>query len=274
MLCVREPESMSHTLEANAISYAYEAGSDVLRAVNLSVHGGKITGLVGPNGSGKSTLLRLLCGLLRPQQGSVMLDGRPLAAFSGKERARMIAFLPQSVNPAFSLSVFEVVCLGRYPYTGVLGALRGQDLEVARRCLRDTGTEELHSRDFMSLSGGERQRVLLASILAQEPRLLLLDEPTSALDIHHEAEVFELLRRLAHQGYGIAVVTHDLNLAAQYCGALILLSQDHTVLASGSPGQVLTEDKLSAAYGAVIRVGTHPFAGTPLVAAQPMGGAQ
>lgn len=264
---------MPHTLEAKAVRYAYEPGSDVLRAVDIAVRSGLITGLVGPNGSGKSTLLRLLCGLLRPASGTVSLDGRPLASFSGKERARMIAFLPQAVNPAFSLTVFEVVCLGRYPYTGVLGALQSSDLEVARRCLCETGTEHLHGREFMSLSGGERQRVLLASVLAQEPSLLLLDEPTSALDIHHEAEVFELLRRLAGQGYGIAVVTHDLNLAAQYCGAMILLSENHAVLAAGPPESVLTEAWLSEAYGAAIRVGTHPFTGTPLVAAQPRGGA-
>lgn len=257
-----------YSLNAESLNFAYDPGSDVLRGVNASVMSGRITGLVGPNGSGKSTLLRLLCGFLRPHSGLVQLNGRPLTSFSAAERARTLAFLPQMVDPAFSLNVFEVVCLGRYPYTGMLGSLRTQDLDVVARCLHDTETEQLRHREFGSLSGGERQRVLLASILAQEPKLMLLDEPTSSLDIHHEVEVFELLARLARQGYGVAVVTHDLNLAAQYCEELLLLSAEHSVLASGKPGEVFTDALLSAAYAASIRVGKHPFTGAPFVAAQ------
>ncbi len=261
-----------HTLQAESICFAYEPGQDVLRDVNVSVSSGGITGLVGPNGSGKSTLLRILCGLLHPGSGMVRVNGAPLSSLSATDRARTLAFLPQMVDPAFSLNVFEVVCLGRYPHTGILGSLRAQDLEVAERCLRDTETESLRHRAFSSLSGGERQRVLLASVLAQEPKLMLLDEPASSLDIHHEMEVFELLARLARQGYGIVLVTHDLNLAAQYCDALVLLSADHRVLASGTPKDIFTEELLSSAYAASIRVGAHPFSGTPFVAALPKRG--
>ena len=260
---------MTCVLQAKAISFGYEDGADVLRGVDATIRGGALSAIVGPNGSGKSTLLRMLCALLRPREGAVTLDGRALSAVSGRVRARTIAFLPQSVNPAFSLSAFEVVCLGRYPHTGALGSLRAGDLEVARRCLCDTETEDLAHRDFMSLSGGERQRVLLASILAQEPDILLLDEPTSALDIHHETEVFDLLKRLKDEGYGIAVVTHDLNLAAQYCDELVLISSGHAVQASGAPDAVLTSEQLTHAYGATIAVGVHPFTGTPFAAARP-----
>jgi iron complex transport system ATP-binding protein len=213
-------------------------------------------------------LLRVLCGLLRPKAGRVTLDGKALASFSGLERARMVAFLPQSVNPAFALSVFEVVCLGRYPHVGALGALRPHDKEVAERCLRDTETEDLRARDFMTLSGGERQRVLLASILAQEPDILLLDEPTSALDIHHQIEIFSLLERLASEGYGIAVVTHDLNLAARFCDRVLLLASNRRMLASGQPAGVFTEQRLSEAYSAPIRVSAHPVTGAPLIWAE------
>jgi len=260
---------MTRTIEADTIAFAYEEGADVLTGVNATVRCGVMTGIVGPNGSGKSTLLRVLCGLLHPRSGRVTLDGTPLHALSARARARTLAFLPQAVNPAFSLTVFEVVCLGRYPRTRLLAGLGEGDFEVARRCLRDTATETLAQREFLSLSGGERQRVLLASILAQQPDLLLLDEPTSVLDIHHEVEVFCLLRRLSRDGYGIAVVTHDLNLAAQYCDTVVLLSQDHGVLAAGEAVEVLTEAHLSQAYGTAIRVGVHPFTGAPLIAAQP-----
>jgi len=263
---------MTRVLEAKAVHFGYEPGTDVLCGVDATIRGGALSAIVGPNGSGKSTFLRMLCGLLRPREGAVSLDGCALHSFSSRARARMIAFLPQSVSPAFSLSVFEVVCLGRYPHTGAMGSLRAADLEVARRCSRDTETEDLADRDFMSLSGGERQRVLLASILAQEPDILLLDEPTSALDIHHETEVLDLLKRLKEEGYGIAVVTHDLNLAAQYCDEMVLLSAEHSVQASGAPDAVLTAEELTRAYGATISVGTHPFTGTPFAAARPEAG--
>ena len=256
-------------VEAEGVWFAYEADRHVLQGVSAGVSGGVFSGIVGPNGCGKSTLLRLLAGILKPSRGEVLLEGAPLRDLPGRQRARQLAFLPQDINPAFSLSAFEVVCLGRYPHTAGWGTLRPSDIEVAERCLEQTMSADLRHRPFAELSGGERQRVLLASVLAQEPALLLLDEPTAALDIHHQVEVFELLRGLARDGYGIATVTHDLNLAAQYCDELLLLSQKHVTVASGSPEQVLTEPLLALAYGANIRVGKHPFAATPFVAAQP-----
>ncbi|HNR29856.1 MAG TPA: ABC transporter ATP-binding protein [Candidatus Hydrogenedentes bacterium] len=264
---------MNRCLAAESVAFAYEPGAPVLRDVAATVRGGAVAGIVGPNGSGKSTLLRLLCGLLEPGSGRVTLDGRPLASFRPRERARSLAFLPQGVQPVFLLSAFEVVCLGRYPHVGALAGPSSHDLEVARRCMRDTATDDIRHRSFMELSGGERQRVLLASILAQEPELLLLDEPTAALDIHHETEVFTLLARLAGDGYGVGVVTHDLNLAARFCDTMVLLSREHAVAACGAPEAVLREETLSAAYGARIRVGAHPFTGTPLVYAEPPEGA-
>lgn len=262
---------MTRELEAQSVSFAYETGRPVFGGVNASVAAGEVVGLVGPNGSGKSTLLRVMCGLLRPGSGGVRLDGKLLGSYSGAERARRVAFLPQAVNPAFALSVFEVVCLGRYPHMGAFGALRPRDKEAAERCMRDTEVEHLRARNFLTLSGGERQRVLVASILAQEPNILLLDEPTSALDIHHQVEIFSLLDRLAHardDGYGILVVTHDLNLAGRFCDRILLLGLDQSMLASGAQDAVLTEDLLSRAYGAPIRVSRHPATRAPLVWAE------
>ena len=259
---------MTRCLQAQNLAFAYEAGHNVFSNVNAVLRSGEMLGLVGPNGCGKSTFLRVFCGLLRVQTGQVMLDGKPLSGYTNVERARVVAFLPQAVNPTFALSVFEVVCLGRYPHMSTFGALGPHDREVIERCLHDTEVAALRARDFMTLSGGERQRVLLASILAQEPDLLILDEPTSALDIHHQIEIFTLLERLASDGYGVAVVTHDLNLAARYCDRLLLLAGTHEVLADGKPEDVLTEDLLSRTYGARIRVSRHPETGTPLIWAE------
>jgi iron complex transport system ATP-binding protein len=252
------------SLKAESVAFAYDPGRPVFSGVTAEIRCGSIAGIVGPNGSGKSTLLRVLCGLLRPDSGSVTLDGRALTSFSRTERAKKIAFLPQSVNPAFALTVFEVVCLGRYPRIGAMAALGAEDRAIAERCLTETGTVDLRDRDFMTLSGGERQRVLIASVLAQEPDLVLLDEPTSALDIHHQMEIMSLLRRLAARNFGFAVVTHDLNLAAQFCDCLLLLASGG-VAASGGYEQVLTEPVLSSAYNAAIRVDRHPSLGTPLI---------
>lgn len=259
---------MTHSLDARHVTFGYEPKALVLDGVDAVIRSGELTVLVGPNGSGKSTLLRILCGLLKPSSGQVLLDDKSLSSFSGRERARRIAFLPELVNPIFALSVFEVVCLGRYPHGGAWGTLQASDLQVALRCLEDTECEVLRERSFMTLSGGERQRVLLAGILAQEPDLLLLDEPTSALDLHHAIEIFSLLKRLSRNGYGIAVVTHDLNMGARFCDRLVLLSSARKgVLASGPPEEVLTEALLSEAYASPIRVCEHPITRTPLVTA-------
>lgn len=259
---------MMRCLQAEKLSFGYESGHPVFSEVTASVRSGEVAGIVGPNGSGKSTLLRTLCGFLRPWAGQVLLDGQPLLGFRRRARARTLAFLPQTIAPAFALTAFEVVCLGRYPHLGAFGAPASHDRKIARRCMRDTGTEELRDRDFTTLSGGERQRVLMASILAQEPALLLLDEPTSALDVHHQIEIFGLLRRLARDGYGVAAVTHDLNLAGRFCDRLVLLGCGEGLLAQGPPATVLTEALLSRAYRARIRVCEHPITGTPLVTAE------
>jgi len=259
---------MDQELKAESITFAYAEGKPVLRDVTVEVRRGELTGIVGPNGSGKSTLLRILCGLLRAAKGQVFLDARPLCVVPSLERARTVAFLPQEVTPAFALTAFEVVCLGRYPHVGALANLSSHDREVAAQCMRDTDTVALRDRDFLTLSGGERQRVLIASILAQEPYLLLLDEPTSALDIHHQIEILSLLRRLVRSGYGVGVVTHDLNLAAQFCDRLYLLAEEG-VLAEGRPLNVLTDALLSKAYHASIRVCAHPLTGSPLITAVP-----
>jgi iron complex transport system ATP-binding protein len=261
---------MSHRLATDSVSFAYVPTYQVLEDVSVTVAPGDCTGIVGPNGSGKSTLLRLLAGMLRPDAGAATLDGEAVAEVSHRRRAQSIAFLPQAVQPTFSLTVFETVCLGRHPHLGALGALTPHDREVAGQCLDATGSAYLRNRDFMSLSGGERQRVMLASILAQEPALLLLDEPTSALDVHHQVEIFDLLRRLAKDGYGVCVVTHDLNLAARFCRNVLLLSgQSPNTVAYGTPDDVFTERNLTNAYGAPIQVSEHPIDRTPLISASP-----
>jgi len=256
---------MKHSLAADRLYFSYAPAAPVLADVSAVLESGTVAGIIGPNGAGKSTLLQVLCGLLAPAGGSVSLDGRPLATFNPRERARIIAYMPQSVQPTFSLSVREVVALGRYPHLGPFGALGEPDHAIVAACLAQTETETFAERDFLSLSGGERQRVILASVLAQEPRILLLDEPTSALDLPHETAFFQQLRKLAAQDLGVIVVTHDINTAAQFCDRLLLLGQEHTLVKQGAPEEVLTAANLSAAYGSPLAVCAHPVTGTPFV---------
>lgn len=256
---------MNLTLAADRVDFAYAPGAIVLRDVSTTVRTGTVTGIIGPNGAGKSTLLQVLCGLLAPDHGNVTLDGHPLGAISPRERARIIAFMPQSVQPAYSLTVREVVELGRFPHLGPFGALGEGDHAIVQQCLHQTETDTFAERDFLSLSGGERQRVVLASVLAQEPRILLLDEPTSALDLPHETAFFLQLRQLAARELGVAIVTHDINMAAQFCDRLVLLGRDHSLVRQGTPEDVLKETYLTEAYGSPLVVGAHPLSGTPFV---------
>jgi len=251
-------------LTLDGIEHRYGEDGWRLHAISLAVDEGNVLGIIGPNGSGKSTLLRIGAGVLQPAAGAVRLRGRALAGLSRREVARELGYLPQAVSSAFDYTVEEVVAMGRFPHLHGAGFLAQSDLDAVERCLRETAVEPYRGRCLSSLSGGERQRVFLASVLAQEPRALLLDEPTTALDLHHQTRFFALLRRLAAQGMGVAVVTHDVNLASLYCDRLALLREGRLV-ELGAPADVLTEAVLRATYGDEVLLERHPTSGRPIV---------
>ncbi len=195
-----------------------------MRGVNVTVRNGAVVGLLGPNGCGKTTLLRLLSGMLRPDEGQVLLAGRPLATLTRREIARRIALVPQETHATFDFTVIDIVLMGRYPHLGPFELEGMADLEIARKALAATGTVELEHRPFGSLSGGEKQRVVIAGALAQAAELMLLDEPTASLDLSYQIEVASLVRRLNHaQGTTMVVSTHDLNMAASVCDEIVLM---------------------------------------------------
>jgi iron complex transport system ATP-binding protein len=233
----------------------------VLEDVSLSVQAGDLVGILGPNGSGKTTLLNLLDAALTPDHGSVVLDGRPLAGWSRREIARRIAVVPQETHAPFDFTVLDIVLMGRFPHLGVFALEGPDDVAIARRALEATGTAEFETRIFRTLSGGEKQRVVIASALAQSPRLLLLDEPTASLDLGHQMEVRALLERLnTDDGVTMVLSTHDLNLATALCRRLILLKNGR-VLAAGPTSEVLTAAAVRALYGVDAEVALHARSG-------------
>jgi len=252
------------TLVARGLRFAWEADAPpAVDGVSLELRPGELLALVGPNGSGKSSLLAVLAGWRPPREGSVELERRSLASFRPRDRARLLAYLPQQVAPLYDLTVAELTATGRYPWGGPVPGPPVDDPAVAR-ALEATGLTGLARRGFGTLSGGERQRALLASVLAQETRWMLLDEPTASLDLHHAVAIFRLLEAAASGGRGVLVVTHDLNLAALFATRVALM-RGGRLEAVGPPGEVLTATLLQRAYGPEVLVGPHPEGGRPSV---------
>ncbi|WP_232326364.1 ABC transporter ATP-binding protein [Microbispora sp. ATCC PTA-5024] len=244
----------------------------VLADVSLSAGRGAWLAVIGPNGAGKSTLLRAVAGLI-PAEGEVFVNGAPVRGLRPRDRARLVAYAPQSPALPPDMTVYEYALLGRTPYIAYLGRESARDREVTGSVLERLDLEAFASRPLGHLSGGERQRVVLARALAQQAPVLLLDEPTTALDLGHQQQVMDLVDRL-RVADGLTVVTtlHDLTLAGQYADTLVLLAGGRAV-AAGTPDQVLTEPLLARHFGARVRVGPAPD-GRPLVHLVRLGGAE
>ena len=228
-------------------------GRRVLDGVDLDVARGEWVTVVGPNGAGKSTLLRFITGAL-DGGGDLELDGRPIDALSRRERALLVALVPQTPVIPPGIRVVDYVLLGRTPHIRPLGMEGPADLAVVHDVLAHLDLVDLTDREVTTLSGGERQRVLIARALAQGASLVLLDEPTTALDVGHQQQVLELVDDLRHR-HGLTVVTtmHDLTLAGQYADRLLLLDAGR-VVADGPASDVLTTETVSRFYGARVRV--------------------
>lgn len=250
-------------LEARQVDCGYEQ-RPVLRSVSLAVAAGDFLGVIGPNGAGKSTLLRVLAGVLFPVHGEVRLLGRPLAQYRRQQVARVLAVVPTPSTPVFSFSVREFVTMGRTPYLGRLQSDRPEDRRIVDEALAAADSLPLAERPITEISAGEWQRVNIARALAQQPQILLLDEPTVFLDLGHQREVFELLARLnREQNLTVVCISHDLNLATEYCPRLVVLAEGR-VYAEGPPEAVVTEEMVATVYRAPVRVDRGP-AGKPRV---------
>jgi iron complex transport system ATP-binding protein len=252
-----------------AENLAIQRGSKlVLSGIDLALQPGEVLGVLGPNGAGKSTLLDALSGELKPSEGHVTLDGKPLSTWVGPERAQRLAILPQTSTLNFAFRVEDVVGMGRLPHaTG-----RVRDQEIIAEALGAADAAHLAGRNYLELSGGERQRVHLARVLAQlwpgaAGQTLLLDEPTSMLDPLHQHTTLQATRNIAASGVAVLVILHDLNLAARYCDRVLLL-QGGRPHALGTPHEVLQAEPLQAVFDLEVLVQNHPERGHPLIIAR------
>ena len=247
-------------LEVRDISIKYGAG-DVVRGVTFELGEGEIIALLGPNGAGKTTLVRSLNGTIPITSGEIELDGVPLRSVSRRDIARKVAVVAQENETTFPVTVLEYVLAGRFANGSAFGWETTEDIAIAKDVLQDCDLDEYASRLMNELSGGERQRVVLARALATDARVLLLDEPTANLDLAHQAMMFQLVRRRCRDANGSAIViTHDLNLAAEFADRVMLL-RGGEVFAFGKPKDVLTESNLNEVYNVQVLLDANPASG-------------
>ncbi|MFE7196708.1 ABC transporter ATP-binding protein [Microbacterium oxydans] len=250
-------------LEARGLVVAYD-GKVVVGGVDLALPEGSFTVILGPNASGKSTVLRALARVLKPESGDVLFDGRALGEYGSKELARRMGLLPQDAIAPEGMRVADLVSRGRYPHHSALQRWTSADDAATREALAATNTTDLAERYVDQLSGGQRQRVWVALLLAQQTPVMLLDEPTTFLDIAHQYELLDLLRDLNAQGKTVIAVLHDLNQAARYADNLVLMKEGR-VIATGTPSELITAERVGDVFGIDAVVTPDPVTGTPMV---------
>ena len=233
----------------------------ILSGVDLSVEVGKVTTIIGPNGAGKSTLLSCLAGLREPTSGGALLDGASLSRMKPRERARHLAFLPQTPEIAWAVEARTLIELGRTPFVGARGQTEA-DRAAVDRAMKAANVEAFEHRVVHTLSGGERARVLIARALAGEPQWLLADEPLTGLDPAHQLDAAALFRQLADDGVGVVVTLHDLSMALRMSDRVIVLAEGG-VLADEPPATALSPEVLKRAYGVEATLSQGP--GGPLI---------
>ena len=240
-------------LAVEQVSYAYSANPAqaplfTLEATSFQARPGEIVAVLGPNASGKSTLLQLIAGVLQPLSGRILLNGFVVNTLSPRTRAQRIAMVQQESRLLFPARVWEFVLQGRHAHGRSLRFESAEDVLIAKNALEQVSAADLSDRWMNKISGGEKQRVILARALAQQPLLLLLDEPTLHLDIAAQVGLLDALRRLAAQNrYTVVVVTHELNLAAEYADQVVLMQRGRC-LRVGPPAAIYQRELLEQVF--------------------------
>ena len=233
-------------LKVSDLSFGYN-GKATLEGISLDVEKGEIVSLVGPNGAGKSTLIKCIDRILKPQKGTVLIDGKEASNMSSKDFSKMMGYVPQSTQEIFPYTVFDIVLMGRRPHIG--WRVTRRDVRIVAKTLKFMGIDDFAERYFDELSGGEKQKIAMARAIVQEPEVLLLDEPTSNLDIRHQLEVMKIVQLFVQRGKISAIMAmHDLNLASRFSDKIVML-KDKGIFEVGDPESVLTPENIERVYG-------------------------
>ncbi|WP_342514762.1 ABC transporter ATP-binding protein [Sporosarcina sp. FSL K6-1522] len=231
--------------------------------LDLSIPRGEITVFVGSNGCGKSTLLRSIARLLKPSDGSILLEGKDIHSLSSRNLAKKMGILPQGPVSPEGLTVQDLVKQGRYPHQSWLARWSAEDTKKTEEAMTATRIGDLRDQPIDRLSGGQRQRAWIAMTLAQDTEVILLDEPTTYLDMTYQIEILDLLFELnEQQNRTIIMVLHDLNLASRYAHNIVAI-KDGSVYAQGKPEDIITCDLVRTVFGMECQVSTDPIFGTP-----------
>ena len=246
---------MSGIIEVDNLSFGYTSETSILKDMSFNVRPGAFVAIAGPNGAGKSTLLNLMCRALTPKSGTVRIDAAAIESYNTRALAAKVAVVRQELTPIFGFSVMETVLMARTPYYGSTGFESRADREIANDALEATDTARFACRPLTSLSSGERQRVFIARALAQNSLIMLLDEPTNFLDLKHQVGIYDLLKTAqVEKGKTIVAVTHDINLATQYCDEILLLGADGNYHI-GKTKAVLSPEKIKEVFGVDVFAG-------------------
>jgi len=235
-------------IKTKDLSVGYQ-GKVLIRDINLDIEKGEIVTLIGPNGAGKSTILKSITRQLKLIGGEVYLDSDEIRKLSYKSMARKVAvMLTERMKPEL-MTCHDVVATGRYPYTGRLGVLSGEDENKVDEALMAVHAQELGIRNFLEISDGQRQRILLARAICQEPEVMILDEPTSYLDIRHKLELLEILRKMAKEKEITVIMSlHEIDLAQKISDKVVCVKGDR-IAGFGNPEEIFTEEKIRELYG-------------------------
>ncbi|MGU3401600.1 ABC transporter ATP-binding protein [Brucellaceae bacterium D45D] len=234
------------------IGYAI-GGQSILHAVDLTVKPGELLVLIGPNGCGKSTTLRLMAGLMRPDCGRILLDGRDMSVFSRRQLSQQVALLTQAGQMPSAMQVRDLVGMGRYAHQHLLARASQADMVAINRAMAAMDIENLADRRLSDLSGGQLQRCRMAMVLAQQSPIILLDEPTTYLDLRYQYSLLEKARDLARQGHAVVAVLHDFTQASLYADRIAMMDKG-SIVAVGPPRDVLSQQNLLNVFGVRTRL--------------------
>lgn len=236
---------------------------DVLKNINLEIEKGEFVTILGPNGSGKTTLLRSISNMTEIGKNVVWVDRQDIFLMKSKERAKLMAVVPQNTDVTYEFTCYDVVLMGRYPYVGRLRGETEEDKTIALKAMQTTNVEYLKDRLFTEISGGERQRVILAQAITQDPSVILLDEPISNLDPQYQVEILDTIKKLSiEQKLTVIAVLHDLNFASMYSDRIVLM-EEGKIFTTGTVEEVLTRENIKKVFDVDVLVSKSPVINRP-----------